>query len=474
MIFWCRWGCGLWLGAAIGSVVSIASAEPLRLHAEGGAARAISGSQKRETTLGWTGAGAVELGLTRELGVQLELSTVTLGAGGPPSDPTLAPKSTSSGQAVMGGLRARPFASKYDGQRFSAAGIWIDANAGAMRTADLTRATFDAHVGFDVTWDKFAAGPYGGYVHVLQPNDALRPDDGHLIVAGLHVMIGSLVSEDRDRDGDGIPDRRDKCPDQPEDRDGYQDQDGCPDPDNDADSVMDYEDACPNMAGTRSGDPKTNGCPVGDRDHDGIMDDVDRCPDEPEDQDGFQDQDGCPDPDNDKDGIPDVNDKCPNEPETVNGYADDDGCPDDVQVRVVGDKILLDDRVHFETNRYIVLADSQPLLWRVAQIIVKHPEYAHVEVEGYADERGEESYNQKLSENRAKAVLTLLVKYGVSRERLTSVGFGTSNPRVPSKSDVAYRQNRRVEFKITRETKDTVHTDALPAPRNGAKEGETR
>jgi outer membrane protein OmpA-like peptidoglycan-associated protein len=131
-------------------------------------------------------------------------------------------------------------------------------------------------------------------------------------------------------------------------------------------------------------------------------------------------------------------------------------------VRVVGDKILLDDRIHFDSNRYVVLAVSQPLIWRVAAIIVKHPEYTHVEVEGYADERGEESYNQKLSENRAKAVLTLLVKYGVSRERLTAAGYGTSNPRVPAKSDGAYHQNRRVEFKITRENRDVVRSDTVP------------
>jgi OOP family OmpA-OmpF porin len=159
----------------------------------------------------------------------------------------------------------------------------------------------------------------------------------------------------------------------------------------------------------------------------------------------------------------------------LNGYADDDGCPDDVQVRVVGDQILLDDRVHFDTNRSIVLLDSQPLLWRVARLIIKHPEYTRIEVDGYADERGEESYNQKLSEARARSVRELLVRYGVSRERLTAVGFGTSNPRLSEKSDKAYRQNRRVEFKITREQKDVLRTDAAPAaPVVPTKEGEGR
>jgi outer membrane protein OmpA-like peptidoglycan-associated protein len=313
-----------------------------------------------------------------------------------------------------------------------------------------------------------AIGPYVGYLQVVQPDDTLRPDDAHIVVFGVHAVVGSaVILAQPDRDGDAVHDARDQCPDQSEDKDGFEDEDGCPDPDNDKDGVMDFEDACPNMAGKRATDPKTNGCPVPDRDHDGVTDDIDKCPDEPEDKDGFWDEDGCPELDNDKDGIPDATDKCPNEAETANGYADDDGCPDDAQVRVVGDQILLDERVHFDTNRAVILLRSQPLLWRVARLIIKHPEYTHIEVQGYADERGPESFNQKLSEARANAVLESLVRNGVSRERLTAVGFGTANPRVPQKSSWAYRQNRRVEFKITREKKPAVNTDSTPPASNG-------
>jgi outer membrane protein OmpA-like peptidoglycan-associated protein len=466
---------------AIATTGAAARAEPLRFHLEGGGARAVSGAQQRETSLGFTAAGAVELAFTRAVGVQLEVSTVTLGSGDPPLDPTLAPRSSTSGQAILAGFRVRPLAASYRGQLVSPAGLWLDVNGGVAQTGDLTRAAFDGHLGFDFLWPNVGLGPYAGYEHVFQPDNTLRPDDASILLFGLHGMLGSIAAPpetDQDRDGDGIPDSRDKCPLDPEDKDGFEDQDGCPDPDNDKDEIKDVDDACPNEPGKRTTDPKTNGCPVRDRDHDGILDDVDKCPDAPEDKDGFEDQDGCPDPDNDKDGILDTLDKCPNEPETLNGYADDDGCPDDVQVRVVGDQILLDDRVHFDTNRSVVLLDSQPLLWRVAKLIIKHPEYSHIEVEGYADERGEESYNQKLSEARARAVRELLVRYGVSRERLTAVGFGTSNPRLPEKSDNAYRQNRRVEFKITREQKDVVHTDAAPnapaAPAGPTKEGEGR
>jgi OmpA-OmpF porin, OOP family len=164
---------------------------------------------------------------------------------------------------------------------------------------------------------------------------------------------------DWDNDDDGVGDAEDRCPTQKEDTDGFEDADGCPDPDNDKDGILDQEDACPNEAGERSADPKMNGCP--DKDKDGVVDKLDKCPNEPEDKDGFEDADGCPDPDNDKDGVPDAadacpnvpagpvpdprrpgcpatdkdgdtfddsTDKCPSEAETFNGVEDDDGCPD--------------------------------------------------------------------------------------------------------------------------------------------------
>jgi hypothetical protein len=164
---------------------------------------------------------------------------------------------------------------------------------------------------------------------------------------------------DWDNDDDGVADADDKCPTEKEDADGYQDADGCPDPDNDKDGILDKDDACPNDPGEKRPDPKTNGCP--DRDKDGIPDKADKCPDQPEDFDGFEDADGCPDPDNDKDGVPDAEDKCPDvapgpladprrpgcpapdrdgdtfddsvdkcpdQAETFNGVEDQDGCPD--------------------------------------------------------------------------------------------------------------------------------------------------
>jgi len=92
-----------------------------------------------------------------------------------------------------------------------------------------------------------------------------------------------------------IPDKLDKCPEQPEDMDGFEDMDGCPDNDNDQDGISDINDKCPNRPEDIDG--------FNDEDGDGINDINDKCPNRPEDIDGFNDEDGCPDFDNDQDGF---------------------------------------------------------------------------------------------------------------------------------------------------------------------------
>jgi OOP family OmpA-OmpF porin len=132
---------------------------------------------------------------------------------------------------------------------------------------------------------------------------------------------------DFDNDDDGVPDEEDRCPTQAEDEDDFQDDDGCPDPDNDGDGIPDTKDACPNEAGPASESPKTNGCPSKDVDNDGVDDSKDKCPTEPEDKDGFQDDDGCPDPDNDHDGVLDEDDACPNVKGPERSDPKLNGCP---------------------------------------------------------------------------------------------------------------------------------------------------
>ncbi|MFH1844974.1 MAG: thrombospondin type 3 repeat-containing protein [bacterium] len=133
-----------------------------------------------------------------------------------------------------------------------------------------------------------------------------------------------------DNDGDGVPDAQDGEPLQPEDHDGFQDEDGVPDPDNDGDSIPDAKDLCPDEPEDFDGHRDGDGCPdeFRDMDNDGIEDDQDRCLTRPEDFDGFEDDDGCPELDNDLDGIEDTEDDCPDSPEDYDGEDDDDGCPE--------------------------------------------------------------------------------------------------------------------------------------------------
>ena len=156
-------------------------------------------------------------------------------------------------------------------------------------------------------------------------------DDDHDECVGLAEDRDGFEDEDGcpelDNDEDGILDADDKCPNDPEDEDGFEDEDGCPDPDNDKDGILDKEDACPNVAGPPSADPKRNGCPNRDQDGDGVMDDKDKCPTQAEDKDGFEDEDGCPDPDNDGDGIMDAEDACPNEKGPPSSDPKQNGCP---------------------------------------------------------------------------------------------------------------------------------------------------
>ncbi len=153
---------------------------------------------------------------------------------------------------------------------------------------------------------------------------------GAIGVPTVRAFVGlSYTHEVRDTDGDGIPDAVDMCPTEPEDMDGFEDADGCPDADNDGDGIADDLDRCPNQAEDLDGFEDSDGCPDLDNDQDGVPDLRDRCPLEPENINGFEDEDGCPDvKDSDGDGVPDHLDQCPNEPEDTDGFEDTDGCPD--------------------------------------------------------------------------------------------------------------------------------------------------
>ena len=281
----------------------------------------------------------------------------------------------------------------------------------------------------------------------------------------LGVGIEPRGETDRDRDGDGILDRDDACPDVAEDFDKFEDTDGCPDLDNDKDGILDVDDGCP---------------------------------DTPEDGDGFEDEDGCPEPTqvritviDDETGEPveiakvGMVNQATARPSTglaphdddlppgtykvqvsAVGYVDSitmlevtDGDPVDHIVRiklepeapvkkVTREQIELRDTVLFETNRAAIKPESFPLLDEAVEILLDYPEIRELRIEGHTDERGPAAYNLQLSEQRAAAVLEYFVERGVERERLSSQGFGESRPVDPASNNAAWAKNRRVDFFI--------------------------
>ncbi len=295
-------------------------------------------------------------------------------------------------------------------------------------------------------WIAYFALSYGGFVI---PQDA----DGD----GIEDKIDRCPNEpedfdgfededgcpDLDNDNDGIPDIDDRCPDLAEDFDGFEDEDGCPDLDNDNDGIPDIDDRCPNEPEDFDGFEDEDGCPdiIIDTDKDGVPDDIDKCPEKKEDLDGYQDEDGCPDLDNDLDGILDEDDQCPNEPETFNGYQDEDGCPDE---RPIEQEFILKG-VHFESGSAKLTPDSYAILDRVVKSLRAYPE-VRVEIRGYTDSVGGWEFNLRLSEKRAKSVRDYLVNSGISTDRLVAEGYGEADPVEPNDTASGRASNRRIEF----------------------------
>jgi len=331
----------------------------------------------------------------------------------------------------------------------------------------------------------------------------IASDSGGFQSADVRAMLGFIFEPSiGDRDGDGLKDDFDQCPDEPEDFDNFADEDGCPDPDNDRDGILDVDDECPMVPEDRDGDADDDGCPEGnegDRDGDGILDEVDECPDDPEDRDGFQDEDGCPDPDNDQDGILDtddlcpnnpedqdgfedgdgcpdpdndqdrildVDDECPNDPEMYNAYLDEDGCPDRGEAMIEGGIIVTFRKIMFETDSARIVEDSYPILDAVAAAMNGNPQIEQVEISGHADERSSDEYNIRLTRDRAAAVLEGLLQRGVQRDRLRSAGYGERCPVDARHNAAAWERNRRVEFKILRQDGMSTGVEvACPAAR---------
>jgi outer membrane protein OmpA-like peptidoglycan-associated protein len=296
----------------------------------------------------------------------------------------------------------------------------------ALDALDLVGETYATYLvdDFANSKQKFSQEYIGGIKLFIERNSYLMMGAGSRTystgfeAADLRLLLGFVFEPSiGDRDGDGYTDDQDECPDDPEDFDGFEDGDGCPDPDNDKDGILDVDDACPN---------------------------------DPEDKDGFEDEDGCPEPDNDLDGIPDVKDQCPNEPETYNGHEDEDGCPDKGKVIIEGDDILILEKINFATNSTDILPNSFPIIDAVATTLKHHPDFLVIEIAGHADERSSDEYNLNLTKGRAASVVQALVDRHIDSSRFVSQGYGEYCPLDEGHNETAWEQNRRVEFKVVK------------------------
>ncbi len=290
----------------------------------------------------------------------------------------------------------------------------------------------------------------------------------------LHVGLKIPVYQARkkDKDGDGVVDKNDNCPDiagpvenkgcpwSDKDKDGTFDKDdkcpdvsgptqnkGCPYPDKDNDGVLDKDDKCPDVAGVK----ENKGCPYPDKDKDGVYDKDDKCPDVA----GAIENKGCPYPDTDGDTVLDKDDKCPTEKGTVANL----GCPEKtielpIEVAKVDKKVLetlneYSKSILFDSGKATIKSESYSNLDAIVLVMNQYLTN-NFKIEGYTDNAGKPKKNVLLSKNRAASVKTYLISKGVALNRLTSDGFGSAKPIASNKTTLGKMQNRRVEIKLAK------------------------
>lgn len=242
------------------------------------------------------------------------------------------------------------------------------------------------------------------------------------------VLVAPQKKAAIDRDGDGISDSLDACPDIP----GLVQFTGCPD--TDGDGIADPNDQCPKLYGFA----RYNGCPIPDRDNDGIHDEDDQCPDIP----GISRYRGCPVPDADKDGVNDEEDSC----RFVPGVRENNGCPLSSK-EIIEQVNLAAKSIFFQTSSHKLLPNSFPALDQIIQIL-NNDKNLRLRVEGHTDNVGDQTYNLLLSEKRAKAVVDFLTRHGIDEKRLSWSGYGMQRPITSNETEKGRSTNRRVEIRV--------------------------
>lgn len=297
---------------------------------------------------------------------------------------------------------------------------WVGAENGLGFNAGAgINAWFNDHVGLNVT---------GGYKKVNTPVDFEMMQYS----AGLTWKFGGSKAKDitdelSDKDGDGVADCRDECPDVA----GLAMFHGCPD--TDGDGIPDKMDKCPDVFGLKI----LQGCP--DRDGDGTADKDDACPDVF----GPKTNAGCPFKDTDGDGVIDLIDRCVE----VKGPASNYGCPVLPTVEIMNELNEYGRTILFDYDKWSFKKESYAVLQPMTTILKEYPDADFI-IEGHTDSDGSDAYNQVLSEKRANAVRDYFVTNGINPSRLTTKAFGESKPVDTNDTAAGKANNRRTEVKL--------------------------
>jgi outer membrane protein OmpA-like peptidoglycan-associated protein len=324
---------------------------------------------------------------------------------------------------------------------------FVDGHAGVGLTGADNRFMLDAGTGFEV-WlrPNLALGPFFRYGQVMDSGPDPRFWSAGLAAA---FTFGS-ASDEPPSLGPADPDREERQREWERNRQverqspRFRDRDG--------DGLVDERDICPDQKMGRNPDPNMPGCPreekersaerapAGDRDGDGVPDRDDKCPSRPFGNNPDPLAMGCPLPDRDHDTVPDLQDACPSKPGMPDNLASANGCPG--LVNIDHGVIHLQRPILFAGNGDRVAAASIPVLNAVADVLKAAPVLRKVSIEGHAD--GPQS--QDLSERRAESVRRWLVSNGVEPDRLVARGYGDSRPLASGRTAKGRAANARVEL----------------------------
>lgn len=131
------------------------------------------------------------------------------------------------------------------------------------------------------------------------------------------------------------------------------------------------------------------------------------------------------------------------------------------RVEVRDNKIEIHEKIQFALGKAEIKEESFGLLDEIVKVITENPHIKKIAIIGYASSDGDDNFNKKLSDARAKAVRAYLTEKGIKKDMLTAEGMGEADPIADNETEEGREKNRRVEFNIVEQevTKKKVEID---------------